>query len=134
MKLHGYSAVNLNITQLKPFQIAGLAAYESGIDVLVLQATSSGKSVCFQLPGLMLQEKQYCLIIVPTLSLGFNIVEDFKEMKVSAVFLHGKSIGEDRKKAFQKTSGVKCIIATPETVFGTCENCKGVLHKWYPNL
>lgn len=129
MRWHGYAALHLKINQLKPFQIEALKAYTSGKDVAVLQATSTGKSVCFQLPALMLQHTQYGLIIVPTLSLGLNIEQDFEEMKVSAIFLHGKSSPGDRKKAFGVRSGIKCIIATPETVFGTSENFKGILDK-----
>ena len=127
MKWHGYSALHLKINQLKPFQIEAMSAYSSGKDVAVLQATSSGKSICFQLPALMLQDRQYGLVIVPTLSLGFSLVEDFHEMKLPSIFLHAKTSRDVRKKAFGNE--IKCIIATPETVFGTCENFKGILEK-----
>ena len=100
MKWHGYSALHLKINQLKPFQIEAMSAYSSGKDVAVLQATSSGKSICFQLPALMLQDRQYGLVIVPTLSLGFSLVEDFHEMKLPSIFLHAKTSRDVRKKAF----------------------------------
>ena len=54
MKWQGYSSDRMNIKKLKEFQLLALNAYESGKDVIVMQATSSGKSVCFQLPAVML--------------------------------------------------------------------------------
>ncbi len=44
----GYAAARLGINVLKPFQIETLAALKMGKDVAIVQSTSSGKSLCFQ--------------------------------------------------------------------------------------
>ncbi len=45
----GY-ATRLNVTTLKSFQIEALNAYQNSQDVMIIQSTGSGKSLCFQVP------------------------------------------------------------------------------------
>ena len=122
----------MNIKKLKEFQLLALNAYESGKDVIVMQATSSGKSVCFQLPAVMLPPSKLGLLIVPTLALGINLAQDFEKMQVPAIFLHGKSTPSDRAKALDDNNGTKVIIALPETIFGNGDNFQGILNQINP--
>ena len=53
MAFQGYAGTHLKI-QLKPFQITALHAFSENKDSLIIQATGSGKSACFQVPALTL--------------------------------------------------------------------------------
>jgi hypothetical protein len=50
----GFATTRLNVT-LKGSQKASLFASHSGFDSIIIQGTGTGKSVCFQLPVVMLQ-------------------------------------------------------------------------------
>ena len=52
MMLAGYAATRLKIT-LSAFQLEAL-----------VQATSSGKSVCFQIPSMMMDPGKYAVVVV----------------------------------------------------------------------
>jgi len=132
MKWQGYSSDRMNIKKLKEFQLVALNAYESGKDVIVMQATSSGKSVCFQLPAIMLPPSKLGILIVPTLALGINLAQDFEKMRVPTIFLHGKSTPSDRTKALDENSLTKVIIALPEAVFENADNFQGILNQINP--
>lgn len=136
MKFTGFAAKHLKFTELRAFQLTALKAYQDSRDILILQATSSGKSACFQIPALMQPPSQYCIIIVPINALGYGHKEEFSAMNVPAVFLNSTSTKEDYDRAFDpstpKASQVKAIITTPETLFGQ-GNYRGVMAKIDPN-
>lgn len=85
MTWSGYAANKLYVV-LKPFQISGMHAYVSKRDLIVIQATGNGKSVCFQLPALMLKPGQYGILIVPTFALGQDHLQTLPKLKITAVF------------------------------------------------
>ena len=63
MMLAGYAATRLKIT-LSAFQLEALVAFHQGKDCIVVQATSSGKSVCFQIPSMMMDPGKYAVLVV----------------------------------------------------------------------
>lgn len=72
---------------LKPFQVEALnAVYRLKKDAIVIQATGSGKSVCFQVTAMMMKPGQYMIIIVPTVALGQDHLQALLKMGISAVF------------------------------------------------
>jgi len=82
MAFQGYAGTQLKI-QLKPFQVAALHAFSDNQDSLIIQATGSGKSTCFQVPALTLEPHEYGIVIVPTLSLGEDHYLSFEQLKIS---------------------------------------------------
>ncbi len=75
----------------------------------------------------MLTNRDVGLVIVPTLSLGMDHCEAFKELNIEAVFISSTSTKSDYDKAFKLSSRVaKVIIVSPEHLFGSGSN-SGIL-------
>ncbi len=132
MKWTGYASSHFNVNKLKPFQKEALLAMEEGKDVLVLQATSSGKSACFQIAALQLSQPDYGLVLVPTLALGNDHHDNFNQMECPSVFLNAKSSQEDYARALESKAPddvkFKVIICKPETLFGS-GSFKGIIDR-----
>ena len=72
------------LTNFKRFQLDAIRAVERKKDVIVVQKTGSGKSICFQVPSLFDKTKT-TVVICPTLSLINSQVESLKEVGINAV-------------------------------------------------
>jgi len=116
MMWQGYASKHMGIN-LKPFHIEAMRAFHEQRDMIIIQATGSGKSACFYLPSLLLTSHQQGLVIVPTLALGENHHRALEELKVSSIFLSASSPKEDYESAL-KNDQTSVIIVTPEFLFG----------------
>lgn len=129
MMLAGYAATRLKIT-LSAFQLEALVAFHQGKDCIVVQATSSGKSVCFQIPSMMMDPGKYAVLVVPTIALGLDHQHRLRELQVKSVFLTSTSKKKDFDSTFDLTMPVEerpaVIIMNPETLLGS-ENMNGVV-------
>ncbi|CAB4040522.1 ATP-dependent DNA helicase, family [Paramuricea clavata] len=67
-----------------------------GIDTIVVQATGSGKSLCFQLPSLFDRQK-FVVVVTPTISLINSQIEELKKLNIDAIAL-GRSAGQDAQR------------------------------------
>ncbi|XP_057975464.1 ATP-dependent DNA helicase Q-like SIM isoform X2 [Malania oleifera] len=105
-KHFGYSS-------LKSFQKEALAAWVARQDCLVLAATGSGKSLCFQIPALL--TGKVVVVISPLISLMHDQCLKLAKHGVSACFLgSGQPDSRVEKKAM---SGMYDIIyVCPETI------------------
>ena len=116
-------ATKLGIVKLKEFQLRAVKAVLEGRDSLIVQSTSSGKSVCFQLPAIILKEGLFVLVISPTVSLMESQVHSLTKLGVNAVFL-GSSSSTDWN--FSKLDNIsteeeaipKLVYVTPEYLIG----------------
>jgi ATP-dependent DNA helicase RecQ len=85
----------------------------AGQHTLAMLPTGTGKSMCYQLPGLMLEGQ--ILIISPLLSLMQDQVDQFKRFGEKRVIaLNSFLSAEERNRALHKLSRYKFIFISPE--------------------
>ncbi|KAL7157743.1 hypothetical protein ABFS83_02G097500 [Erythranthe nasuta] len=100
-------------SSLKGFQKEVLAAWLSNQDCLVLAATGSGKSLCFQVPALL--SGKVVVVISPLISLMHDQCLKLGKHGISACFLGSGQI--DKSVENKAMSGEYNIIyACPETI------------------
>lgn len=86
-------------------------------DVFCISKTGSGKSLCYQLPALIL--KHYTVVISPLTALINDQISSLKSKGISAVgFYRDNNIDnkELQEALLSGQSGVKLIYTTPETL------------------
>ena len=122
IKWSGYAAIKLKIV-LKDFQVRGLKALHMKRDVVIMEATGSGKSTVFQIPVMMFEAGQFALVIIPTVALAQDHLRNLREMNIRATFLTSTSSKVDRSKvvdpSIPKDQRPSVVILTPETLFGS---------------
>ncbi|KAK9292683.1 hypothetical protein L1049_020662 [Liquidambar formosana] len=100
-------------SSLKSFQKEALAAWLAHQDCLVLAATGSGKSLCFQIPALL--TGKVVVVISPLISLMHDQCLKLAKHGVSACFLgSGQPDSSVEQKAMNGMYGI--IYVCPETV------------------
>lgn len=112
-----------NLELLKEFQLWAVKAVLEGRDSLIVQTTSSGKSVCFQLPAIILKEGHFVLVISPTVSLKESQVHSLTKLGVNAVFL---GVASSTDWNFSKLDNIptekeaisNLVYVTPEYLIG----------------
>ncbi|KAL9261653.1 ATP-dependent DNA helicase Q-like SIM-like protein, partial [Drosera capensis] len=98
---------------LKSFQKEALSAWIANQDCIVLAATGSGKSLCFQIPALL--TGKVVVVISPLISLMHDQCLKFAKHGVSACFLgSGQPDSSVEKKAMNGMYQI--IYVCPETV------------------
>ncbi|XP_046754049.1 ATP-dependent DNA helicase Q5 [Diprion similis] len=111
---------------------ATLAVYERKKDVYICMPTGSGKSLCFQLPA-VLQENKVALIFSPLIALIKNQVDILQSLKINAKCLNSKTPLEEKtailKDLQSKKPRIKMLYITPEMgATRTFENVVMELH------
>jgi len=112
--------LKLNVRELKRFQIDCLAAIKRDDDVILVQPTGSGKSVCFTLPALLSPGK-ISLVIEPVVAIILNQVDALQHKGIDAIAL-GPAAGSRRsanfRRVFQSSDLPAILFCTPEYLFG----------------
>lgn len=125
MQWLGFAASHGGITALKQFQLDALHSFNSKQDTLIIQATGSGKSLCFLIPAIIAADSDsYGILLVPTVALGESHLQACGKLKIPAVFLNGDSKKKDYELAFGATrlpgnDRPSLIILQPEILFGS---------------
>ena len=103
----GYDAFRLN-------QEAAIEAVLHGRDCVVLMPTGGGKSLCYQIPALMLAG--LTVVISPLIALMKDQVDALRSNGVEAAFLNSTQSGPEQVEVFQKVrSGeLKLLYVAPE--------------------
>ncbi len=98
----------------RPMQEDIIQSVLDGNDTLALLPTGGGKSICFQVPGLMIEG--LCLVISPLIALMQDQVDGLLQKDIPAVALHsGLSFFEVRKILQHATHGdYKFLYLSPE--------------------
>ncbi|KAF5195089.1 Atp-dependent dna helicase [Thalictrum thalictroides] len=112
-KVKNLLQVHFGISSLKSFQKEALEAWFANQDCLVLAATGSGKSLCFQIPALL--TGKVVVVISPLISLMHDQCLKLAKHGVSACFLgSGQTDNTVEQKAMNGAYGV--VYVCPETV------------------
>lgn len=109
-KYFGYS-------DFRPLQEEIVATTLAGIDSLVLMPTGGGKSICFQLPALLLPG--VTLVVSPLISLMQDQVENLREAGIPACALNSNQTADEQLRLRRACldGRVKLLYMAPETVF-----------------
>ncbi|HEX8041240.1 MAG TPA: ATP-dependent DNA helicase RecQ [Chryseosolibacter sp.] len=98
----------------RPLQADIIGAVLEGRDTLALLPTGGGKSICFQVPGILLDG--VCLVVSPLIALMKDQVEQLRKRGIPAVAIHsGMSRREiDLHLNNAVYGGVKFLYVSPE--------------------
>jgi ATP-dependent DNA helicase RecQ len=101
-------------TQFRPGQEEVIGAILSGRDALAVMPTGAGKSLCYQIPALMMEG--LTLVISPLISLMKDQVSALREAGVPAAFLNSSlGSGEYTDTVFRAAAGeYKILYIAPE--------------------
>ena len=98
----------------RPGQAELINAILEGRDVLGVMPTGSGKSVCYQLPAMMLPE--LTLVISPLISLMRDQVDGANEIGIPAAFINTTQTPDEQQQVFDAANAgkVKLLYVAPE--------------------
>ena len=104
--------------QFRPGQEKLIRAILSGRDVLGVMPTGGGKSLCYQVPALLLPG--ITLVISPLISLMKDQVSALTSAGVPAAFLNSSLTGEQLRLVYQRArqGQYKLLYAAPERLAG----------------
>ena len=105
------------LNSLNDFQIQAIQSVQLGRDVIFVQPTGSGKSLCFQLPFLFEREK-FVVVITPTISLINSQIEGLKKVNIDAIAL-GRPAGQDAQRNHDRRFNNNNGSSFPSIVFTT---------------
>ena len=108
------------LNSLNDYQIQAIQSVQLGRDVIVVQPTGSGKSLCFQLPSLFEHEK-FVVVITPTISLINSQIEGLKKFNIDAIAL-GRLAGQDAQLNHDRLFNNDNVKSFPSIVFMTPEH------------
>ena len=108
------------LNSLNDFQMYAIQSVQLGRDTIVVQATGSGKSLCFQLPSLFDRQK-FVVVVTPTISLINSQIEELKKLNIDAIAL-GRSAGQDAKRNDDRLFYNNGTSPLPSLVFMTPEH------------
>jgi ATP-dependent DNA helicase RecQ len=100
----------------RPRQESIIASVASGRDVIAVMPTGGGKSLCYQIPALLLQGT--ALVVSPLISLMRDQVGFLRGLGVDARFLNSSLEREEyaAASAEARSGALKLLYAAPETV------------------
>ena len=108
------------LNSLNDFQIQAVQSIQLSRDVIVVQPTGSGKSLCFQLPSLF-ERETFVVVITPTISLINSQIEGLKKVNIDAIEL-GRPAGQDAQQNHDRLFNNDNVSSFPSIVFTTPEH------------
>ena len=98
----------------RPLQAEIIDSLLQGFDTLALLPTGGGKSICYQLPSLMLDG--LCLVVSPLISLMKDQVQQLSDRVIKAACLVSGSIGIEQEIVYNNCihGKIKILYVSPE--------------------
>lgn len=100
----------------RPSQLAIIESVVAGNDTLALLPTGGGKSICFQIPALLLEG--VCIVVSPLIALMNDQVARLQEKKITAAALHSGLSREEMEEILQEAEAgeLKFLYVSPERI------------------
>lgn len=100
--------------EFRPLQADIIGSVLARRDTLGLMPTGGGKSITFQVPGLMLDG--LTVVITPLISLMKDQVDNLRRRRIKAIFMHSGMTQRERAVAREKlvNGGAKFLYISPE--------------------
>lgn len=110
------AAKRFRIPSLHPQQERAIEAVAAGRDVLIIQPTGSGKSLCYQLPALLLDRPT--VVVSPLLALIADQEAKLRRLGVPVSRLDSSVPAALRREALSAIAagGPRVVLTTPETL------------------
>ena len=120
------------IGRLHREQERAIAAILGGKDVLLILPTGGGKSLCYQLPSLLLPRPT--VVVSPLLALLEDQFTKLQQLRIPSVRLDSTVGAADRRAALKRVAegGSLLVLTTPETLAG--KELGALLEKQPPGL
>ena len=98
----------------RPGQAEIIQAILQGRDCLAIMPTGAGKSMCFQIPALLMDG--VCIVISPLISLMKDQVDALRQMGIAAAFINSSLTASQTYKALDnaRNGDYKIIYVAPE--------------------
>ena len=130
MSWAGYALKYFKIAQLHEYQTSAVASWRTRLDCLIIHSTSSGKSICFQLPAAMGKNGEMVVVVVPTIAIAKDQVQYLNDVHVG---VKAQMLGSGAEKGafanvFSNKARPKILYVTPETLMGG-DTYKGIVGK-----
>ncbi len=98
----------------RPMQADIINAVLEGKDTLAVLPTGGGKSICFQIPGMLLDG--LCLVVSPLIALMKDQVEQLRKREIPAVAIHSGMTRQEIDLLLNNAvyGGIKFLYVSPE--------------------
>lgn len=102
-------------TEFRPFQLETIKAILQGQDVVTVLPTGGGKSVCYQIPALLVPQK-LAVIISPLLALIEDQVRQLKALGLRAESLTSLQVSREKSAVFEqlRRGDIDLLYLSPE--------------------
>ncbi len=102
--------------KFRPFQEEAVEAILRGRDLLVILPTGGGKSLCFQLPALMMEG--VAVVVSPLIALMQDQVRALVKNDIEAAAIHSDMESEEIKEVYRRIEkgNVKLLYVAPERI------------------
>ena len=102
--------------QFRPLQGEAVTCLLKHQDALVMLPTGSGKSICFQLPGLL--QSGLTIVVSPLVALMENQVQDLQARHLPAETFHSQLTSQQRRQVLRKLEQrqLRLLYLSPESL------------------
>jgi ATP-dependent DNA helicase RecQ len=114
--LHAKLKENFGFEKFRPNQEDIINGVLSGYDTLAIMPTGGGKSICFQLPALILPG--ITIVISPLIALMKDQVDSLKANGIAACFINSSQTEDERQFYIEslKSNVIKLVYIAPESL------------------
>jgi ATP-dependent DNA helicase RecQ len=114
--LHAKLKENFGFEKFRPNQEVIINCILSGHDTLAIMPTGGGKSICFQLPALVLPG--ITIVISPLIALMKDQVDSLKANGIASCYINSSQSSEEQQLHIQnlKDNKVKLVYVAPESL------------------